>query len=102
MSDAKRYVTEAERGIKTIAARIHLHDYAILRKTLHNDELSLQEWIVACVESYLKGDTNMRKIVSDHKLLGAVPQEVKDKFMLSPRERNDIFNEIEKSDQEDS
>lgn len=91
------YVPEAQRGIKTLACRIHLHEYAAFRRLLFRDKLSVQGFLSACIESYLAGNRNVLK-----EGLPSRPPSGQE-AILSRQERNDIFRQIEHSsaDQED-
>jgi hypothetical protein len=93
---AQPYVTEAERGVKTVAGRMALDDYAVLRKRLHDDELSFQAFFTAFVQAYMRGDTPARRIVEDHKRLLEVSAEKKREYGLSPKEAAEIMDEIER------
>lgn len=88
--------TEKERLIKQIPYRIHLHDKVLLYQLLSNEELKFQQLVDAFIDSYMRGDKEALHIVKTWKELNTVPEELKDKYTLSQRERSEILSEIEK------
>lgn len=92
--------TEKERHIKQIPYRIHMHEKALLKQLLSNDGLRFQQLVDAFVQSYMRGDREALHIVKLWKETNIVPDELKDQFMLSQRERAEIMAELEKEDEE--
>lgn len=95
-----RYVPEIDRGVKSIVTRISLAEYASLRKLLHDDHLSIQSFLEACVVAYNRGDTGIMKMVEDHKRLTQVPKAEKSCHLLSQHERKALFDEIEQLEED--
>lgn len=87
--------TEKEKLIKQMPYRIHLHEQALLKQLLHNDGVKFQQLIDAFVESYMRGDKEALHIVKVWKEMNIVPEELKDKYMMSARDRADIMKELE-------
>ena len=90
--------TEKERLIKQVPYRIHLHEKTLLMQLLSNDGLRFQQLMDAFVESYMRGDKEALHIIKTWKDMNIVPDELKEQFMLSQRERADILAELEKED----
>ena len=90
--------TEKERLIKQVPYRIHLHEKTLLMQLLSNDGLRFQQLMDALVESYMRGDKEALHIIKTWKDMNIVPDELKEQFMLSQRERADILAELEKED----
>lgn len=92
--------TEKEQLIKQIPYRIHLHEKTLLYQLLENEGIKFQQLIDAFVEAYMRGDKQALHIVKTWKDMNIVPEELKDRYMLSQRERSDILSEIEKEEKE--
>lgn len=81
-----------------IPIRIHPRDYELLKVMLKKDELSFQKFINFCVRGYMRGDPTMLKAIKMERELDLFPAEVKEKHVLSHRERAEIYNELEKGE----
>ena len=82
--------------LKQIPVRLHVHDHALIKVMLKKDRLSLQKFINYCVKGFLDGDPNMLRMIKSYRELEIIPKDVKDKHILSHRERQKILDEIEK------
>jgi hypothetical protein len=88
--------TEKDLGIRQIPFRIHVDDYALLRKMLFDDGMKFQFFVDACVQAYLRGDPAMLRFVKDWKMMSEIPREKKAMYMLSHRDRQALLDEFEK------
>lgn len=86
--------------LKQIPVRLHIHDHTMLMAMLKKDRMSLQKFISICVRAYLDGDPMMLKCVKNYRELEVVPREIKERHVLSHRERAHIFDELEKLQKE--
>ena len=82
--------------IKQVPLRVHAHDHAMLKIILKRDAMSIQKFMGLCIRAYLEGDPSMLGAIRTYRLLEAVPKDIREKHMLSQRERWSIFEEIEK------
>ena len=82
--------------LKQIPVRLHVHDHALIKVMLKKDRMSLQKFIGYCVKGFLDGDPNMLRMIKSYRELEVIPRDVKDKHVLSHRERQHILDEIEK------
>lgn len=80
--------------------RMHRNDHYILKKLLLDKDLTLQLFMTACVESFLRGDPQSVKAIEDWMQINALPKDMRDKYTLSHRERQDILDEIEEEEYE--
>jgi hypothetical protein len=81
---------------RQIPVRLHHHDHAMLKALLKKDSMSLQKFIGFCVRGYLDADPLMLKMIKNYRELEAVPRDIREKHILSHRERQNILDEIEK------
>lgn len=86
--------------IKQIPVRVHLHDHTMLTAMLKKDQMPLQKFIHYCITAYLDGDPMFLKTIKNYRELDTVPHHVKEKHILSHRERANIFDELERSQKE--
>ena len=89
-----------EEVLRQMVIRLHHHDQAMLKVMLKKDELSFQKFALFCVRAYLDGDPHLLKMLKIYRELEAVPQDIRDKHVLSHRERQDIYKELEKAQAE--
>ena len=87
--------TEKEKLIKQMPYRIHLHEQVLLKQLLRNDELRFQQLIDAFVQAYMRGDREALRIVKVWKDMNIVPEELREQYVMSHRERADILKQIE-------
>ena len=78
--------------------RTHPHDKEVLKVLLKKDRLSMQKFWAYCVRGYLDADPYMLKFLKTSRQLDAIPKDVKDKHVLSHRERAAIYDQIEKEE----
>jgi len=88
-------LSEKDVNTKQVLARIHPHDYTMLRVMLKKDKMSFQKFALFCVRAYLDGDPFIIKMLKNYRELESVPQDIQDKHVLSHRERQDIYKELE-------
>lgn len=81
---------------KMAIVRLHPNDHKVLKVVLKKDKLSFQKFVNFCVRGYLDADPNMLKMIKIMREEEAIPRDVKDKHVLSQRERANILDEIEK------
>jgi hypothetical protein len=77
-----------------MSVRIHINDRVVFRKLLDDEKMNFQEFFTACMEAFLRADPSALKIIKDWKDLNVIPRELRDKYMLSHRERDDIAKEL--------
>lgn len=71
-------------------------DEKILHKLLFDEGITFQ-WFMDCiVQSYLRGDPYVTKIVREFKELMSVPKERRDLYELSIRDREKMYDDLEK------
>lgn len=85
---------------KQVLARLHEDDHRVLRVMLKRDKLSFQKFVALCVRGYLDADPYMLQFLRIARELDAIPEGVRDKYALSMRERNQLFEEIEQAQKE--
>ena len=84
---------------KQTPVRLHRHDHAVLKIMLKKDRLSIQKFIGYCVKGYMDADPNMIRMLKIYRELDLIPGDVKDRHVLSHRERQSILDEIEKKEE---
>lgn len=89
------YVLQADRGIKSIVARITLGDYAAMRRLLHDDHLTVQSFLSACVDAYVRRETTMVNVVEEYRKLIEVSQDNVSGSHMSKMDKRALFDEIE-------
>lgn len=82
-------------NLKQAIVRLHVHDHTMLKAMLKKDKLSFQKFIFLCVRAYLDGDPQLLKCLKTMRELDTVPLDLRDKHVLSHRERSDIYKELE-------
>jgi len=85
---------------KQIPVRLHVHDHGVLKAMLKKDKMSLQKFIGFCVRAYLDADPSFMKVIKNYRELELVPRDVREKHVLSHRERSKIFDELELAQKE--
>jgi hypothetical protein len=80
---------------KRMSIKLHPDDKRVLQKILIDDDLTFQAFMEACVQSYLRGDPNILKVVKDYKLISRLPKEKLAEYLLSHREREKLLRELE-------
>jgi len=85
---------------KQIPVRLHIHDHAMMKAMLKKDKMSLQKFIGFCVRAYLDADPSFMKMIKNYRELELVPRDVREKHVLSHRERSSIFDELERAEKE--
>lgn len=83
---------------KQAIVRLHQHDHSLLKVMLKKDKLSFQKLVGFCVRAYLDADPLLLKMIKTYRELEAIPQDVREKHVLSNRERQNILDEIEKGE----
>jgi hypothetical protein len=83
---------------KQMLIRVHKHEHTMLKVLLKKDKLTYQRFAVYCVQAYLDGDPHFLKMLRTYRELDTVPQDVRDKHVLSQRERSAIFDELEREE----
>jgi len=86
--------------LKQAIVRIHENDHRVLKVLLKKDRLSFQKLVNYCVRAYLDGDPYLLKVVKNYRELEAIPRDVKDKHVLSHRERSSLYDELEAAEKE--
>ena len=71
-------------------------DELILKKLLIDEGISFQWFLDCVVQSYLRGDPHVTKIVREFKELCSVPKERRDLYELSIRDREKMYDDLEK------
>lgn len=84
------------KSMRQVPYRIHDNDYKVLKKLFADDSLTFQSFTRFCVDSYLKGDPLMLRLLKQNRELSAVPKDVLDRYTLSQRERQALLEEIER------
>ena len=79
---------------------IHFNDYTLMKKLLVDDDISYNGFVNFCIASYLNGDPHMMKVVKTYKETFDVPRNIREKFVLSQRERAKILEDLENEDKE--
>lgn len=87
--------------IKQTPLRIHINDHRILVDLLKRDGMSIQKFMGYCVRAYIDAHPSMLKVIRDLRELDLVPKDIREKHVLSMRERMHIFDEIERSEKEE-
>lgn len=82
-------------NLKAAIVRLHVHDHKMLKLMLKKDELTFQKFIFLCVRAYLDGDPQLLKCLKTMRELETIPLDIRDKHVLSHRERADIYKELE-------
>jgi hypothetical protein len=82
--------------LKQTPIRMHVNDHRLLKVMLKKDHLSINKFMGYCVKAYMDGDPGMLCMLKNYRELDLVPQMVKDKHVLSHRERQSIMDEIER------
>ena len=85
---------------KQVPVRLHANDHALLKVMLKKDQLSLQKFIGFCVRAYLDADPGFMKTIKNYRELELIPPDVREKHVLSHRERSKIFDELEQAQKE--
>lgn len=85
---------------KQIPVRLHVNDHALLKVMLKKDQMSLQKFIGYCVKGYLDADPMFMKMIKNYRELELIPENVREKHVLSHRQRSEIFDQIEKAQKE--
>lgn len=88
--------TEKSLGIQQIPFRIHRNDFLLMKKLLENDGLKFQHFVTAAIESFLRGDASIMKVIKDWRELNLIPKDQKQNYTLSHRERDDLLDAFEK------
>jgi arsenate reductase-like glutaredoxin family protein len=83
---------------KQAIVRLHQHDHALLKVVLKKDKMSFQKLVGFCVRAYLDADPLLLKMLKTYRELEAVPKDVREKHVLSNRERQNILDQIEKGE----
>jgi hypothetical protein len=81
---------------KQLSVRMHAHDHTMLMALLKRDEMSFQKLYTYIVSGYLNADPRIIAFLREQRELERVPKDVREKHVLSWRERNNILDEIEK------
>jgi len=81
-------------GIKQLSVRMHSHEHSMLMAILKRDNMSFQKLYTYIVTGYLNADPRVLSFVKEMRELETVPKDIRDKHVLSWRERNKIFDEI--------
>lgn len=82
--------------VKSFRVLVHEEDYKILQKLLSDEEISFQWFMDTVIQSYLRGDPYVTKIVHEFKELMSVPKERRDLYELSIRDREKMYDDLEK------
>lgn len=91
-------LTEKQREIQQIPFRLHRNDFLLMKKLLDNDGLKFQHFVTACVEAFLRGDPDVMRVVRSWREMSAVPKDDREKYTLSPRERDGILDSLDRSE----
>ncbi len=107
-SKYERFLDEAQRnerfnrgkvdatGRIQAGVRIHANDYRAIKKFLVDEHWNFNEFVVACVESYLARDPLFLKTLSEWRFENERPgREGTEDTALSPREKQALMKEIE-------
>lgn len=84
-----------EEPMQQCLVRVHKHDHQVLKALLKKDRLSFQKFVGYCVRGYLDADPYMLKFLKLSRQMDAIPADVRDKHILSHRERTQIYDELE-------
>lgn len=85
-----------ESPVKSHRFKILEDDEKILRKLLIDEGISFQ-WFMDCVvQSYLRGDPHVTRIVREFKELTSVPAERRSLYELSIRDREKMYDDLER------
>lgn len=71
-------------------------DEALLRQLLNDEGVTFQWFLDCVVQSYLRGDPQVTQIVRQFKALMSVPKERRDLYQLSVRDREKLYEDLEK------
>jgi hypothetical protein len=82
--------------LKQTPLRIHRNDHTLLKATLKKDGMSIQKFFNHAIRAYLDAEPNMLRSIRYYREIDAVPKDVRDKHLLSQRERANLLDEIEK------
>lgn len=86
-------------AVKQVPVRLHINDWRACRKMLIDDELNWRKFTEAVVDAYLKRDPLILKILVDWRdRVEPKKKAIKDRFVLSPNEKKNLFDELEDSD----
>lgn len=84
-----------ERPDTSVFFRLHKHDHSMLKGLLKQDKMTMQRFFELCVRGYLDAQPELMRALKDMRAQDAVPRIVREKHVLSQRERASIFDEIE-------
>ncbi len=82
---------------KQMPIRLHTDEHRLLRAALMRDEMSVNKFVRFCVQAYLDMDPGMMKMLKYYREIEGIPKDVRDDRLIAHRERNKIFDEIERS-----
>lgn len=83
---------------KQLSVRMHPHDHTMLMALLKRDDLSFQKLYTYIVNGYLNADPRVLSFLKEQRELEKVPKDIRDTHAISWRERNSLFDEIEKKE----
>ncbi len=84
-----------EERTERVSFRMHMNDKKLLLKLLADMNLSVQDFGVACMDAFLRGDPHIIKAIQDWKLLNDIPKDQLDRYTLSHRERQELVRQLE-------
>lgn len=86
------------RNLQQVTARIHKNDHVLFKQLLSKDGLKYQSFISAMVESYLRRDQELLKILNDWKEANHIRWKglEKERFDFSDREKRSLLDELSK------
>lgn len=85
----------AHEDMKQIPTRVHINDYAMLKRLLTDAGMTYQAFVSACVEAYLNGSPTFIQVVQAYKDSMEVPRSERVARTLSHRERLELLKELE-------
>lgn len=92
-----RGLSNKQKNLKQFPTRIHMNDYEAFKHKLLSDNLKIQGFVEACIMAYLDGDDHLKKVALSFKALNKVNKKT---TSWSRREQENMFDEIERLDEE--
>ena len=81
---------------KQMVIRLHVDEHRLLRAAAMKDGLSVNKLVRLCVQAYLDADKDMLKVLKYYREIDGISKDVRDDRLIAQRERNKLFEEIEK------
>jgi len=85
---------ESSRNLKQVITRLHRNDHAALQPLLKKDGIAFQHFVTACVESYLRRDPDVLRLIKEWRDVNHVRWKDENKFDFSDRERRAMLEEL--------